>query len=228
MDDVKSSLQRLRNGDASGLNYLLTRYRNRLLLWIRYRLDKSLTRRLDPEDILQDVYLTALKKFSTLDCNDGEHFFRWILSIVENRLRDVRRHHLSSEKRTVRKERYVELDKLGESDPDRPDQSSASRSPRTPSGILELENRLEEFQEIIRELPQPQRDAIILVRIGGMTVAEAAEALGLPAQSIYLGLVRGFLNIRKIIRRKKEQWPYLAEKDPKGGKVDAGPHLDSV
>lgn len=225
MDDTKSSLQRLRNGDASGLNYLLTRYRKRLLLWIRYRLDRSLTRRLDPEDILQDVYLTALEKFSSLDCNDGEGFFQWILSMVENRMRDVRKHHLSSAKRTVRKEKYVEPDELGESDPGRPDQRPLSASPKTPSGILELENQLREFQEVITELPQLQRDAIMLVRIGGLAVAEAAKVLGLPPQSIYLGLVRGFMNIRKIIRRKKEQWPYLAEKDPKGGKDDAGLYL---
>ncbi len=45
--------------------------------------------KLEPEDVLQDAYLAASKRFSELDyCTDGA-FVRWMCRIIDNRLRDL-------------------------------------------------------------------------------------------------------------------------------------------
>ena len=51
-----SVVARLKEGDREALAILFSRHRERLGRGIRFRLDRRLSRRLDVEDILQEVF----------------------------------------------------------------------------------------------------------------------------------------------------------------------------
>jgi RNA polymerase sigma factor (sigma-70 family) len=216
------------------LNYLFNRYFNRLLIWTRFRMKEDLLSQYQAEDVLQEVFMVAMKKYHSVEWESGEDFCRWLVSIVNFKLRDLRKHLLAG-KRNLNKE--VSFDQ-GAPSPRSPrarqwknDDSSSTgfqpidKSQNTPSAILELKNRHQEFEEILKKLPSLQREAILLVRVGGKSVSQAAQELGEHTEKISRALVRGFINIRKIIRLHKSQVPYLAEEDPDHGRRNSAPTL---
>ena len=63
--------------------------------------------------------------------------------------------------------------------------------------------------EAIDDLPEDEREAFDLVRIQGMTQAEAAEVLGVSAETVKRRLNRGLLLLA-------ERWATCAPDDPAG------------
>jgi RNA polymerase sigma factor (sigma-70 family) len=207
MDSTESSLERLRAGDLSGLEYLFQRYRNRLLAWARYRLSREFIPRLDEEDLFQEVSVVICRKVTDATFKSGDDFFHWCIAILDNRLKDLRKRHLESEKRTVIREDHG----IGSSTDNLP---FALPEEETPSGILQARARLHELLDVVEQLPPLQRDAIFHVRVAGLPVAEAARRLSESGEDISIALVRGFMNVRKLVRLHPDRWPHLAEEDP--------------
>ena len=55
-DDITSLLEQAAAGDAGALAELFAHYRKQLRQMIRLRLDRRLSRRVDPSDVLQEAY----------------------------------------------------------------------------------------------------------------------------------------------------------------------------
>ncbi len=64
-------VQRARAGDADSLAWMVARFSPLLLAQARYRLGPRLAARVDPEDVVQDVWATALPRLGGLALRDG-------------------------------------------------------------------------------------------------------------------------------------------------------------
>src|SRR5947207_440932 len=81
---------RLQAGDAAALNDYLTTFRPQLLAFIERRLGEGLRRRVEPEDIFQDMARTAWEYLPKTDLSDRDPF-GWLCQIAEQRLIDAAR-----------------------------------------------------------------------------------------------------------------------------------------
>ena len=90
---------------------------------------------------------------------------------------------------------------MGEDEVPAPESSTSGLSP-TASRILAA----------IDALPEAEREVVNLVRVQGLTYAEAAELLGVSAKTVHRRLHRGLLSVT-------EQLPDLR---PAGGNPSAG------
>ncbi len=79
---------RVRLGDASALNLLVSRYLPRLRRWAHGRLARWARSGIGTSDLLQDAVLRSLPKISTFDPRGERALGAFLEKVVQNRIRD--------------------------------------------------------------------------------------------------------------------------------------------
>ena len=120
------------------------------------------------DDLVQDVFLAALKKLNTL--RDDAAFGAWLAMIARNRAMDFHR------RKRVTEELSDDLATQGNSEADR-----------------EAANVL----EVICGLPEAYRETLVLRLVEGMTGPEIADRTGLTPASVRVNLHRGVKLLRE-------------------------------
>src|SRR5437868_14897312 len=97
-------ISRVRCGDLTALAEAFEEYRPRLLRTVRFRLDPRLVGRVDPEDVLQEAYVSALQRYAHVEGTTESSLFIWLRLIVLQTLTDIHRSHLGTQKRDAGRE----------------------------------------------------------------------------------------------------------------------------
>jgi RNA polymerase sigma-70 factor, ECF subfamily len=169
------------DNNREALDELFARYRGRLYHTARRVLGNSD----DAEDALQDGLLSAFRNLSGF--KGRSQFSTWLTRIVVNaalmRLRRIRPEEMTSS-----------IDQ--KVDPE--DQPLANRIPDPGPNPEERFARQERFQILVKKLqnlPTAYRQAVRLCDVQGMSLREAAEALGLPIGTLKSQLHRARLRL---------------------------------
>jgi RNA polymerase sigma-70 factor, ECF subfamily len=128
----------------------------------------------DAEDMVQEVFMLALRKLKALKNPDS--FGGWLLAITRNRASDFHRDRTES----------VELT-----------EGHGQRQPKTQALLL-----AEAVLKIIQELPEAYRDTLVFRLVEGMTGPEIAERTGLSHGSVRVNLHRGMELLRQALRKE--------------------------
>ncbi|MEM7307964.1 MAG: RNA polymerase sigma factor [Planctomycetota bacterium] len=91
LPDLTRSMELVRlfqEGDNAALGELLGRYRDRLRRIVRIRMGSRLRSLLEADDLMQDVYLIAVRKLATIEVRDHASILRWLTKVAENQIRD--------------------------------------------------------------------------------------------------------------------------------------------
>ncbi len=126
----------------------------------------------DVDDLVQDVFLIALRRLTTL--READSFGPWLAAIARNRANDHYR-------------RSVPEDQLLEDDPGAPD---AKAKPRSVGATAT------EVLEAVQSLTEAYREPLILRLVEGMTGPEIAARTGLTPGSVRVNLHRGMQQLR--------------------------------
>jgi RNA polymerase sigma-70 factor (ECF subfamily) len=97
-------LQRAAAGDQEGWGALLARHRDRLRRMVAIRLDQRLQGRIDPSDVLQEVYLEAQQHLAEYLQKPSMPIFLWLRAITGNKLLELHRYHLGTQMRNASQE----------------------------------------------------------------------------------------------------------------------------
>jgi RNA polymerase sigma-70 factor (ECF subfamily) len=173
----------------------LERFRNYLRLLAELQFDAQLQAKLDPSDIVQQTLLQAHKaEHQFRGKSDGEKA-AWLRQILAhnlaNALRDLRR-----EKRDIARERSLE---------EAIEQSSArveawlAIEQSSPSQHAEKNEQLLRLAEALAELPQAQREAVVLHHLQGWPLGELARHLNRSEGAVAGLLHRGFKKLRELL-----------------------------
>lgn len=130
--------------------------------------------RVDVEDLVQDVFLTALQRLPSLQ--RLESFGAWLAAIARNRATDA-----------LRRERdLVELEETEWMEP---------MDPRIEAvGVL----------RVIRKLPEAYRETLVMRLVEGMTGPEIAERTGRKPRSVRVNLHRGMALLRTRLNEEND------------------------
>jgi len=148
----------------------------RLLAYIRRRV-KTLD---EAEDILQDVFLRIHTGLGNLDNNQSVR--AWAYRIARNAVTDHHRKKAAGA-RTVNKMAHGAVEWSEQDD-------ISDRAAEEFSRCIE---------PLLSELPQPYREAIELVELGGMTRKNAAQRLGLSESGMKARVQRGRGKLRDVL-----------------------------
>lgn len=110
-DESRHLLERLAAGDTRAAQSIHDRYVERLIALARQRLSQKLAARLDPEDIVQSAYRSFFARAQNGDfvLRRAGDLWRLLASIAVHKLQRQVEHH-SSQKRTVNREKSMDLD----------------------------------------------------------------------------------------------------------------------
>ncbi len=139
-------------------------------------------------DAAQDVFLVVHRRLSEFEGRGTAQ--AWLYSILRRVAADHRRHRRRKELHD--QEPAEELADASESDPE--DQAARGESLRLLLGLL-------------AELDEDKRDILVLVDLEGMTVPEAAEAIGCNVNTAYARLRAARLEMQEgLMRQRAEEW----------------------
>lgn len=151
-----------REGDRQAFGKLFLRYAPMVHGVLLAQLPRA-----DADDLMQDVFITALERISTLQ--DASKLGAWLAMIARNRVID--------QHRAKPKLGLVPVPATHTSQP-----------PRAEAG---------QVLEIIRTLPEAYREPLVLRLVEGLTGPEIAEQVGLTPESVRVNLFRGMKLLRE-------------------------------
>jgi len=184
-DSLVKRLRQARNGDSDALGALLDEFRPYLKLLAQRAMDGRLAGRIDSSDVVQQTYLSAVRKFDDFIGEDADALAGWLQLIHERNLIDTARRHLVAEKRTVgREETLIETEALD-------DVELTSPSQRLMKG-----ERAVRLAGALAFLPDDQSEAIRLRHLDGWPLEKIAERMDRSKRAVAGLLHRGLENLR--------------------------------
>jgi len=178
-------VKRFIQGDQSSIEVLITRHKNKVFTYIILIVkNQSLA-----EDIFQDTFIKVIKSLKEGKYKDNGKFVSWVIRIAHNLTID----HFRKEKQinTYSNEDY-EADIF----------NSKKLSESTVEDIMVETQIIKEVRLLIDELPDDQKQVILLRHYGGLSFKEIADQTDVSINTA-LGRMRyALINLRKLIEQK--------------------------
>jgi RNA polymerase sigma-70 factor, ECF subfamily len=173
----------------------LERHRSYLTLLARTYLNRRTAGRLDASDIVQQTLLDAFAKRDQFLGSGDAQLMAWLQQILKNNLLDAARDH-QRDKRDIRRERSLEGAIEGSFS--HTDQWLAAVQ-SSPSQRAVKQEDLLRLSEALTELPEAQREAIVMHHLQGLKLAEVASEMGRTEAAIAGLLFRGMTALQALL-----------------------------
>lgn len=173
----------------------LERHRPYLTLLARTYLSRRTAGRLDSSDIVQQTLLDAFAKRDQFSGANDAQLMAWLQQILKNNLLDALRDQ-QRDKRDIRRERSLEGAIEGSFS--HTDQWLAAVQ-SSPSQRAVKQEDLLRLSEALTELPEAQREAIVLHHLQGLKLAEVAAEMGRSEAAIAGLLFRGMTALHALL-----------------------------
>lgn len=162
-------LQRARAGSRQALEELLEAQGRRLLPYLRVRMGPLLRGQLESGDLLQETLLAALTGFDGFRGKNEDELFHWMARIAANQVKDhVQFHH--RDRRDARRNEPFE-------------ESAVVASARSVLSRLAIKEGTSALEQALDELPDQQREVVLLRRFEGLSYTEIGDRLGRSADA---------------------------------------------
>ncbi len=199
VEETRILIDQAREGDEASARRLIVLYHPRLRARLLRQMDAVMRSKIEPEDILQQVYLEAFRAISQFTYQGQDSFLRWMYAILDRKLIDEHR-ALRAERRDVRREvhsapssgnqtTYVDL------------LARVMAQSSTPSQVVRKDEALGVISACVATLPDHYREVIKMRFIEGRPVADVAETLDRSIGSIHMICHRAL----KLLREQAEK-----------------------
>jgi RNA polymerase sigma-70 factor, ECF subfamily len=183
--DDADLVERLQAGDEDAFVEMVTRYQARLVRFAQ----ATVGSRAVAEEVTQDTWLAVVRGVERFEGRSS--FQTWLFRILLNRARSA----VGREQRAGRPDDTLE---------ERFDASGAWASPPVPwadqvDDQLIAEHLATRVQDYLPELPESQRQVVVLRDVDGLAPAEVAELLGISDGNQRVLLHRGRARLRALL-----------------------------
>jgi RNA polymerase sigma-70 factor (ECF subfamily) len=192
MDAVTSSynlIERIKAGDQQAFAPLFDKYRRRLAVLIHYRLSLELRSLVEVDDVLQETWLRAFRDLGQFSYRSPGSFMSWLARIADHVIADAARSQGRQKRHPVELLRFRSA-----SNPAGPEPMDS----KTPSRLLAQEENMRRLLGKLDALSHDYRQAILLMKVEGLSTAEAAERLGKSKEATALLLHRAIKRFRAL------------------------------
>lgn len=172
----------------------LEQYRSYLLILARIQLDAGRQGKVEPSDVVQQTLLEAHVQRDQFRGN-AAGVGAWLRAALANNIRDALR-RLRRQKRDARRERSLE--EMLETSSGRLEGLLAGPG-SAPSRQAVRQEELLRLSDVLLQLPDAQRESLMLHYLQGWTLAEVAAHLGRTDAAIAGLLHRGLRKLRELM-----------------------------
>jgi RNA polymerase sigma-70 factor (ECF subfamily) len=195
--DSEQLLRRAGQGDPLAGQQLLVQYRQRLRQMIAVRLDRRLAARIDPSDVVQETLGEAVQQLDAYLRQPPLPFYPWLRQLAWKRLTALYRRHIRAGKRSVCREEHGA--------PPLPDESALDLAGRllargsSPSARLRREELRGRVRAALAQLPEGDRELLVLRHLEQLATPEIAEVLGITEGAVYTRHLRALERLRGLL-----------------------------
>src|SRR6516162_10288867 len=196
--ETKRLLRNAAQGDRDGWGRLLEQHRDRLRRMLGLRLDPRLQGRVDASDVIQETYLEASARLAEYLQKPTMPFFLWLRFLAGQKLVTLHRHHLGRQMRDAGREISLYRGRL-------PEASSAAlaaqlmgREARPSEAAIRAELKIR-LQEALNSMDPLDREILALRHFEQLSLAEAAEVLGMTESGACRRHLRALKRLKDIL-----------------------------
>ena len=193
-------LEVLRSGDDSAFAKLFSMHRSRLEKIVRFRMDRRLFGRVDPDDILQEAFVDGQRRLENLRNSPTQSFLVWIRLIVGQTLINVHRRHLKSERRDASRDVTIHSKNP---DPNTSDSMvlQLADSISSPSAVYSKKEIYEKVTQAVDSLAESDREIVAMRHFEELGNNEIAEILGITPKNASIRYIRALERLRSHLSR---------------------------
>jgi RNA polymerase sigma-70 factor (ECF subfamily) len=187
-------LEAVRRCDAGAMADLLERHRPELLDFIDFHLDPRLRARVDPSDVVQDTQLEVVRRVREFLVDRPMPFRLWLRKKAMDRLRNLRRDHLTRARRSVAREQaWPERSSLLLA------QGLLARGP-SPSQQAEARDLAQRVGRAVARLGQTDREVLLLRHAEDLSFEEIGCLLDIEAAAARKRFGRALIRLHEALR----------------------------
>jgi RNA polymerase sigma-70 factor (ECF subfamily) len=191
---------------------LLTRefmlHRERLWRTVQTRMDPRLYGRVDPDDVLQEAYLDAMKRVKHFAEELSYTPFVWLRLVVGQTLINVHRRHIGAKKRDASLERSVNQGlKFQMSATSKAMAIQLAANHTSPSHAAMRSELVETLAAALETMSEVDREILTLRHFEDMSNSEVAELLGIEQKAASIRYVRAVQRLKKCMENDQISWP---------------------
>lgn len=194
-DAENTTILRVRAGDTVALAEFIEQHRRQLLAYIERQLGTALRRKVEAEDIFQEVSADAVRSLATIDLSERDPF-SWLCQIAERRIIDAHRRFFDAQKRDAGREVAAHGGGSSES-PGLINMLVASMT--SPSQAFSRNVKEMRLNEAVAQLPEEQREVLRLRYVEGWPTKQIAEQLGKSDVSVRVMLTRTVQKLQELL-----------------------------
>lgn len=173
------------NGDFPSLEILINRYKNKVFTYIHITVKNHHL----AEDIFQDTFIKVVRSLNMGKYTDNGKFVSWVMRIAHNLIID---HYRKEKNLNTLSNDASEIDLF----------NSSKFSDENVEDMIINEQILNEVRDLVEELPDDQRQVVVMRHYLGLSFKEIADQTGVSINTA-LGRMRyALINLRKIIISK--------------------------
>jgi RNA polymerase sigma-70 factor (ECF subfamily) len=178
-------VQRFLGGDNTSIEALINRHKNKVYTYIILTVRNQQL----AEDIFQDTFIKVIKSLHEGKYRDDGKFLSWVIRIAHNLIID----HFRKEK---------QINTMPRKDYEADIFNTRKFSDGNVEDHIIREQITNDVRSLINELPDDQKQVILLRHYGGLSFKEIAEQTNVSINTA-LGRMRyALINLRKIIKEK--------------------------
>ena len=189
-------LARLQAHDHAALAEFLELRRAPLMAYIQRQLGSQLRRKVEPEDVFQEMSAEAVRALAQADLSSRDPF-GWLCQIAERKIIDLHRKHFDAQKRDAAREVPLASPSSDERRHGLIELLVASFT--TPSAAFSRNIREDRLQNALGQLPADQQEALRLRYVENLPSKEIAEKLKKSDAAIRVMLTRSLKRLQGLL-----------------------------
>jgi RNA polymerase sigma-70 factor (ECF subfamily) len=189
-------IERVKRHEVVALAEFLEHARRPLLAFIERQLGAALRRKVEVDDIFQEVSVEAVRALPTTEFEHREPF-SWLCQLAEQRIIDAHRRYFAAQKRDAGREVALGTPGGGSQHAAIIDMLVASMT--SPTQAFSRKGREARLFEALATLPAEQRDALRLRYLEGLSSKEIAVRLNKSDGAIRVMLTRSLDKLQQIL-----------------------------
>jgi RNA polymerase sigma-70 factor (ECF subfamily) len=199
LGETEQLLRRAAEGGREEFGELLERHRQRLRRMVALRLDRRLQGRVDPSDVIQEVYLEASARLPEYLHEPTMPFFLWLRFLTGQKVLQLHRQHLGAHMRDVGREVSLYRGAL-------PTASSAALAAQLvghetrPSEAAVRAERKVRLQEALNSMDPLDREVLALRHFEQLSTAETAQVLNIKDAAAGKRYVRALQRLKQVLQ----------------------------
>ncbi len=197
-------IARVRSGEPQALADFLRTRQPQLMAFIDRRLGSALRRKLEPEDLYQEVSAEAVRSLGEVDLKERDPF-NWLCQVAERRIIDAHRRFFGSQKRDAAREVSLNAGGGGSSSTSRPGLINLLVASMTSASMaFSRDQKQMRLLAALEKLPEEHREALRLRYLENLPSKEIAERLGKTDGAVRVMLTRSLAKLQQILGTESE------------------------